>query len=81
MEETDEKAVLDKDGGLRVPVHLPTFLSVQFSLIQTGSNDISLYYRQLFMILYKQLVRRSITIPNDINGILMIGKNIQNGRK
>ena len=40
MEETDQKAVLDKDGGLRVPVHLPTFLSVQFRLSHTRLNEI-----------------------------------------
>ena len=30
MEESDQDAILDKDGGLRVPTPLSTFLPVEF---------------------------------------------------
>jgi hypothetical protein len=30
MEQNDQEAILDKDGGLRIPIHLSTFLTVEY---------------------------------------------------
>ncbi|CAF2411510.1 unnamed protein product [Rotaria sp. Silwood2] len=45
MEQTDQQAVLDNDGGLRVPVNLSTFLTTAFDdLVKTSRS--SSYYDQ-----------------------------------
>ncbi|CAF5169118.1 unnamed protein product, partial [Rotaria sp. Silwood1] len=43
MEQTDRQAILDKDGGLRVPVNLSTFLTTAFDDLVKISRSSSYY--------------------------------------